>query len=95
VSDFNWNKKRSVQRMTTNRVIETVSLSPKEVIVGGGNRVQQDQVIASLCAAVMELISLQEESAARIDSIYQKVGAPENDRVRIQSEDAESDGRDA
>jgi len=85
--------------MTTNRVIETVSLSPKEVITSGGNRVQQDQVIASLCVAVMELISLQEESAARIDSIYQKTGASKNDRVRVQpeddSDDSESGGRDS
>lgn len=85
MSDFNWNKKRSVQMMTTNRVIQTVSLSPKEVIASGGNRIQQDQVIASLCVAINELMELQEASAARIDSIYRKTkGASDDVSARVQ-----------
>jgi len=68
---FDWNKKRIVQQLTPNRTIVNLQLSPKEVIAAGGNRIDQNQVIASLCAAVAELMSIQESQAARIESLLQ------------------------
>jgi hypothetical protein len=89
MSDFNWNKKRTVQTITPNRVIQSVQLSPKEVVASGGNRIQQDQVLASICVIAMELIEMAEATAQRIDSIYRKTGDSPNAASRVQPEGSE------
>lgn len=78
---FDWSRKRNVQIMTPNRVIQTIQLSPKEVIESGGNRVHQDQVIASLCVAVTELMRINEDAAARIDALTNRLKGTDNERV--------------
>ena len=70
---FDWNKKRTIQMLTPNKIIQNVSLSPKEVILAGGNRIDQHQVLASICVVLKELIEIQEASAARLESMLNNV----------------------
>ena len=89
--EFDWNVKRNVQTISTNNIIQTQSLSAKEVLANGGNRVQAEQVIASLCVAVTELIRLQEEASNRINQMYERMGksnAISSEATRIEEQPA-------
>lgn len=71
---FDWNRKRRVQTLTTNKIIQEVEMSPKEVLATGGNRIGTENVMASLCAVATELISLHEASQKRIEEMYVNMG---------------------
>jgi hypothetical protein len=80
MQEFDWRKQRQIQVMGSDRVIRTVAMSPLEVIQSKGNRIQLEQVIASLCAATLELIRLHEESAERINNMYERMNSGDRDQ---------------
>ncbi len=86
MSEFDWNRKRSVQTVTPNKVIQTLQMSPKEVLATGGNRIGFEQVVASLCAVCFELINLHEASAKRIETMYEKMGVKNEPSRAAESE---------
>lgn len=71
--EFNWNVKRNVQTVTPNKIIQTVAMSPKEVIQAKGNRVGMENILDSMMVVLNELMALEEERAERITKMYEGI----------------------